>query len=55
MFRNLRFYRITSPWPESEQDLSEILAKNAFSPCGFSTERSAGWEAPGNDEEDQQQ
>lgn len=47
MFRNLRFYRITSPWPETEQELSEILAENTFSPCGSFAERSAGWEAPG--------
>lgn len=52
MFRNLHFYRVTSPWPESEQDLSEILSENAFSPCGSFSERSAGWEAPGNNEDD---
>lgn len=46
MFRNLRFYRISSPWPESEEKLSAILAENAFSPCGAYSERSAGWEAP---------
>ncbi len=46
MFRNMRFYRLTSPWPESEEKLSEILAENAFSPCGAYSERSAGWEAP---------
>ena len=46
MFRNLRFYRITSPWPESEEKLSETLAVNAFSPCGAYSERTAGWEAP---------
>lgn len=46
MFRNLRFYRVTSPWPASEQDLSESLSVNAFTPCGRFTERSAGWEAP---------
>lgn len=46
MFRNLRFYRITSPWPGSEEKLSEALAVNAFSPCGAYSERSAGWEAP---------
>lgn len=48
MFRNLRFYRVTSPWPQSEEELSDILSKNAFSPCGSFSERSAGWEAPGN-------
>ncbi len=52
MFRNLRFYRVTSPWSESEQDLSEILSANAFSPCNSFSERSAGWEAPGNNEDE---
>jgi len=52
MFRNLRFYRVTSPWPENEQDLSKALSENAFSPCGSFSERSAGWEAPGNNEDD---
>jgi DNA recombination-dependent growth factor C len=46
MFRNLRFYCITNPWPKTEQKLSEILSENAFSPCGVISERSAGWEAP---------
>jgi len=46
MFRNLRFYRVTSPWPASEQDLSEGLSVNEFTPCGSFSERSAGWEAP---------
>ena len=50
MFRNLRFYRVTSPWPESEEQLSEALSANAWSPCGPFAERSAGWESPGNDE-----
>lgn len=52
MFRNLRFYRVTSPWPESEEALSEILSENAFTPCGSFSERSAGWEALGNHEDD---
>jgi len=52
MFRNLRFYRVTSPWPESEEALSDILAENSFSPCGSFSERSAGWEALGNNEDD---
>jgi recombination associated protein RdgC len=47
MFRNLRFYRITSPWPESEEKLSEVLSENPFSPCSPYSEKSAGWEAPG--------
>ena len=52
MFRNLRFYRVTSPWPESEEALSEILSGNAFTPCGSFSERSAGWEALDNNEGD---
>ena len=52
MFRNLRFYRVTSPWPETEEVLSELLSGNAFSPCGSFSEKSAGWEAPGNNEND---
>ena len=52
MFRNLRFYRVTSPWPETEEALSELLSENAFSPCGSFSEKSAGWEALGNNEDD---
>jgi len=51
MFRNLRFYRVTSPWPDSEEKLSEILSTNAFTPCGSFAERSGGWEAIGNNDD----
>jgi recombination associated protein RdgC len=46
MFRNLRFYRISTPWPKTEEQLSEVLSENPFSPCGPYSERTAGWEAP---------
>jgi len=46
MFRNLRFYRITSPWPKSEEKLSGLLSENPFTPCGAFAERTAGWEPP---------
>jgi len=46
MFRSVRFYSVSSPWPESEQALSEKLAAAAFKPCGSYTERSSGFEAP---------
>jgi recombination associated protein RdgC len=46
MFRSVRFYSVQSPWPESEQVLSEKLAAVAFKPCGSYTERSSGFEAP---------
>lgn len=46
MFRNLRLYRLSSPWPQSAEELSEVLAKNVFSPCGAYAEKTAGWEPP---------
>lgn len=47
MFRNLRCYRLFSAWPGSEEALSEVLAAKAFKPCPKFSERSAGWESPG--------
>jgi recombination associated protein RdgC len=44
MFRNLRLYRLHSPWPESEEALSAQLENAAFKPCGPYAEISAGWE-----------
>jgi len=52
MFRNIRFYRVTGTWPESEKDLSDKLSEREFSPCGRYSERSAGWEAPSGREGD---
>lgn len=46
MFRNLRLYRLHSPWPDSEAALSAQLEQAAFQPCGPYSERSSGWEAP---------
>ncbi len=46
MFRNLRLYSFTNPWPQSEEDLSTALQGAAFQPCGPLTERSSGWEPP---------
>lgn len=43
MFRNVRYYRLDSAWPESEELLSEALESAAFTPCGPLTERSSGW------------
>ena len=43
MFRNLRLFRLDSPWPDSEDALTERLAEAAFEPCGPLTERSNGW------------
>ena len=46
MFRSVRFYSVSSLWPDSEQALSEKLAAAAFKPCGSYTERSSGFEPP---------
>jgi recombination associated protein RdgC len=46
MFRNLRLYRLQSPWPESEEALSDRLAEGAFKPCSPFSEQTAGWEPP---------
>lgn len=52
MFRNVRFFRLNSAWPESEQALSEKLATKAFKPCQAYAERSAGWESPTGDSDE---
>jgi recombination associated protein RdgC len=46
MLRSVRFYSVQSPWPTSEQELSEKLATAVFKPCGTYTERSSGFEPP---------
>ena len=51
MFRSVRFYSVSSPWPDSEQALAEKLAAAAFKPCGSYTERSAGFEPPTGSED----
>ena len=43
MFRNLRFYRLESPWPATEEELSANLSTAGFEPCGPLTERSSGF------------
>jgi recombination associated protein RdgC len=51
MLRSVRFYRLNSPWPDSEQALSKRLASAAFKPCGPYAERSSGWEPPSGNAE----
>jgi recombination associated protein RdgC len=43
MYRNVRYFRLQSDWPESEDALSQTLENGAFEPCGPLTERSNGW------------
>ena len=44
MFRNVRFYRIDSPWADNEDALSRHLEAAGFEPCGPLTEKSSGFE-----------
>jgi recombination associated protein RdgC len=46
MFRNFRLYRVESDWPDAEETLSDLLAIEAFKPCGAFQERSLGFESP---------
>ena len=43
MFRNVRYYRLEGPWPDSEKALSKKLESAAFESCGPLTERSSGF------------
>jgi len=52
MFRNLRFYRVEGPWPDSEEALSQDLRQAIFEPCGPFTERSSGFAPVVPDESD---
>lgn len=49
MFRNVRFYRLDSDWPDDESAVSEALGNATFEPCGPLTERSSGWVPPAPD------
>jgi recombination associated protein RdgC len=53
MFRNIRLYRTASPWPETEEELSQSLAEQSFVPCGAFSEKSGGWESPTHDDSSQ--
>lgn len=46
MFRNIRLYRCASPWPLTEEKLSQSLGEQSFVPCGAFSEKSGGWESP---------
>ncbi|MFK8047146.1 MAG: recombination-associated protein RdgC [Halioglobus sp.] len=45
-FKNLRAYRLTSPFELSAEQLGEKLADSAFTPCAKSQALSIGWVAP---------
>ena len=45
-FKNLRAYRLTSPFELSAESLGEQLEKRAFEPCAKSQALSLGWVSP---------
>ena len=45
-FKNLRAYRLTSPFDLSPEQLGEKLSQREFQPCAKSQALSAGWVAP---------
>ncbi len=45
-FRNLRAWRLTSPWDLDADALSARLANDAFAPCAPGQAETLGWEAP---------
>jgi recombination associated protein RdgC len=46
MIKNLRFYRVHSEWPDTEEALSGQLENVQFKPCSAFSERSMGFEPP---------
>ena len=46
MIKNLRFYRVHSDWPETEEALSSQLENAQFRQCSAFSERSMGFEPP---------
>ena len=49
-FKNIRAYRLTSPFDLSAEQLGEQLAQRAFQPCAKSQALSLGWVPPLGDE-----
>ena len=45
-FKNIRAYRLTSPFTVTAEQLTERLAARAFAPCAKSQALSMGWVPP---------
>ena len=45
-FKNIRAYRLTSPFTQSPEQLGELLAPQAFVPCAKSQALAIGWVSP---------
>ena len=46
MFKSAMIYRIAEAWSADIQQLNDALAKQIFSPCGETQEKSVGWVPP---------
>lgn len=45
-FKNLQIFQLTSPWKHNPGELDELLASQAFQPCGSTDMQSCGWLPP---------
>lgn len=52
-FKNIRAYRLTSPFGLSAEQLGQQLAKKGFQPCAKSQAMSQGWVSPLGEESDE--
>ena len=52
-FKNIRAYRLSSPFTLSPEQLGQQLAGKGYTPCGKSQAMSAGWVPPLGDESEQ--
>ena len=52
-FKNIRAYRLTSPFDLSPEQLAEQLAQRAFQPCAKSQALSLGWVPPLGEESEE--
>lgn len=52
-FKNIRAYRLTTPFDLSAEQLGEQLAQRAFSPCAKSQALAMGWVPPLGDESEE--
>lgn len=45
-FKNLQIFQLTAPWSIAADELEDLLAKQAFQPCGSMDMQSRGWMPP---------
>lgn len=52
-FKNIRAYRLTSPFALSPEELGQQLVQRSFTPCGKSQAASVGWVPPLGEDSDE--